>query len=974
MNAIKIVSATMVKLLVALPCLAYAATQKVGDYLWTYRINGDSAEIYGSQYGGAVYNPTGFLTIPETLGNKPVRSIGDYAFYHCENLTGVTIPQGVTNIGDYAFEYCTKLRSLTIPNGVTSIGKTAFWNCNSMTNIVIPSSVVNIGEMAFFDCSSLRSVTLPDGLTRIRNGLFSGCTGLYSVNIPDNVTIIENTAFLNCENLGNGVPYGMIIPSGVTSIGSFAFRGTALRFIAFKGNAPTLGSYAFSNLKYGCNALVVPTSSGWGVTIPGTWNEIGIKYLCTAKFNANGGGSSTPDRYLAPGEAIGTLPIVNRTGYTLNGWYSAASGGKKISATTPISTSYTTAYVDTTYYAHWTINQYTVTFDANGGTGGTTMRQDYGSSISEPIVTREGYLFNNWSPAVASTVPASNITYVAQWVANSYTIIYDANGGSGTMAPTIATYDKGTTLASNGFTCYAKSFTGWATEAGGPVLYSAGQEVRNLTAAANGTIVLYAVWEPLSVPSAEVSSPDGTTFCGDSYTVTLSCPLDGTTIYFTTNGVTPRLSATFAYTEPIVIYGSAEIVAIAVKDGERSGYTRVTITQITPDAPVIVPADGTEFRSATCEVAISCATDGAEIYYTIDGSTPQRENGTKYTAPFTIADTATVKAVAVGGPFRSEVVTATISKRSLSLAEAAGMIELTFDTDENAPWCPIVDASAASGFAAQSGTIGMDTSTWMETSVRGVGTFSFKWRVECEMDDSGGATWDRLVVYTNAVEAARIDGVTEWQNVSFVFGDEGKHTIRWEFVKDDYDEEGVTFADNAWVSGVSWVSDDPIPAIEESSELGWALSFAQDKEKLSAKLTSVAAYKTFRTWVDGKGLGHATVAASPNAWLSYALDVPGLISKTTPIASEDVTIDAIVPSSSTSGTFDLVIGIAGAEIGTAARLAEVLDVEGAMEFDESAFSTERISFSLQRTTDGKAKATVTPVGSPSLFFMRVKVK
>ena len=946
MNAIKIVRVTMVTLLGAFPCLAYAAQQKVGDYLWTYRINGDSAEIYGSQYGSAVYNPTGSLTIPETLGNKPVKSIGDYAFYWCENLTGVTIPQCVTNIGDYAFEYCTKLRSLTIPNGVTSIGKTAFWNCNSMTNIVIPSSVVSIGEMAFFDCSSLRRVTLPAGLTRIGKSLFSGCTSLCSVNIPDNVTIIENSAFLNCENLGVSEPCGIIIPSGVTSIGSSTFQGTALRFIAFKGDAPTLGAYALANLKYGCSALVVPASSGWGVTIPGTWNEIGIRYLCAAKFNTNGGGSSVPDRYLAPGEAIGTLPTVNRTGYTLNGWYSAASGGKKISATTPISTSYTSAYVDTTYYAHWTINQYTVTFDANGGTGGTTTQQNYGTSISEPIVTREGYLFNNWYPAVASTVPASNVTYVARWVANSYTITYDANGGSGTMAPTTATYDKDTSLASNGFTYYAKSFAGWATEANGPVVYSAGQEVRNLTAAANGTIVLYAVWEPLSVPSAEVSLPNGTTFCGDSYTVTLSCPLDGATIYYTTNGVTPRLSASFAYTEPIVIYGSAEIVAIAVKDGERSGYTRVSITQITPDAPVIVPADGAEFRSATCEVSISCATDGAEIYYTIDGSTPQKENGTKYTAPFTIADTTTIKAVAVGGPFKSEVVTATISRRSLSLAEAAGMIELVFDTDENAPWCPIVDTSAASGFAAQSGTIGMDASTWMETSVRGAGTFSFKWRVECEKDDSGGATWDRMVVYTNAVEATRIDGVTEWQNVSFVFGDESKHTIRWEFVKDDYDEEGSAFADSAWVCGVSWVCNDPIPAIEESTELGWALSLAQDKEKLSDKLTSVAAYQTFRNWVDGKGLGHATVAASPNAWLSYALDAPGLMAKATPIASEDVTIDAIVPSSSTSGTFDLVVGIASAEIGAAANLADVFGVEGATELNEAAFSTEGLTVNL----------------------------
>jgi len=345
-----------------------------------------------------------------------------------------------------------------------------------------------------------------------------------------------------------------------------------------------------------------------------------------------------------------------------------------------------------------------------------------------------------------------------------------------------------------------------------------------------------------------------------------------------------------------------------------------------------------------------------------------------YTAPFTISGTTTIKAVAIGGPFTSDVAISTISKRSLSISEAAGMIELDFSTAETAPWHPIVDSSAESGVSAQSGSIGNNASTWMETSVRGAGEFSFWWRVDCEKDDLGQATWDRLMVFTNGVEAARIDDVTEWRNISFVFGDEGKHTIRWEFVKDDYDEDGATFADNAWVSGVSWVSNDPIPAIEESAELGWALAYSQDKEKLSVKLTSVAEYQAFRVWVDGKGLTHATAAASPNAWLSYALDAPGLMAKATSLASEDVVIESIEPSGITSEAFDLIVDIAGAEIGTAANLAEVFGVEGAAELNESAFSSEGLIFSLQRTADGKAKATVTPVGSPPSFFLRVKVK
>ena len=63
-----------------------------------------------------------------------------------------------------------------------------------------------------------------------------------------------------------------------------------------------------------------------------------------------------------------------------------------------------------TYTAQWKLNQYTVTFDANGGSGGWSRGMDYGSAISAPTVTRTGYTFTGWSPAVAATVPAENVT------------------------------------------------------------------------------------------------------------------------------------------------------------------------------------------------------------------------------------------------------------------------------------------------------------------------------------------------------------------------------------------------------------------------------------------------------------------------------------------------------------------------------------------------------------------------------------
>ena len=79
---------------VAVTLGAWADTETVGDYTWTYRINGDTAEIYGpiGRVPCVSPSPTGAVTIPSTLGGKPVTSIGDYAFGGCTGLTRVANP------------------------------------------------------------------------------------------------------------------------------------------------------------------------------------------------------------------------------------------------------------------------------------------------------------------------------------------------------------------------------------------------------------------------------------------------------------------------------------------------------------------------------------------------------------------------------------------------------------------------------------------------------------------------------------------------------------------------------------------------------------------------------------------------------------------------------------------------------------------------------------------------------------------
>ena len=97
--------------------------------------------------------------------------------------------------------------------------------------------------------------------------------------------------------------------------------------------------------------------------------------------------------------------------------------------------------------------------------------------------------------------------------------------------------------------------------------------------------------------------------------------------------------------------------------------------------------------------------------------------------------------------------------------------------------------------------------------MEGAGTLAFRWRVDCEKDDGGGATWDRLAVFTNGVEAARIDGKTDWQTVTIEIPNSPtpnsptpnsptQTLIRWSFYRDDFDEPSQTHENCAWVDGI----------------------------------------------------------------------------------------------------------------------------------------------------------------------------
>ena len=216
-------------------------------YTWTYRVNGDTVEIYGSNWSCAISpNPIGTLSIPPKLNDKIVTSIGDYAFLGCDGLTSVTIPDSVTSIGWYAFSGCSGLMRVTIPDTMTSIGESAFSGCSGLTSMTIPDSVTSIGWYAFSGCSSLTSFAVANGNSNYSsaNGLLlskDGRTLIFGVNgdvtISDSVVSIDDFAFQGCSGLTS-----VTIPDSVTSIGKGVFEGcSGLRSIMIGSGLKVIG-------------------------------------------------------------------------------------------------------------------------------------------------------------------------------------------------------------------------------------------------------------------------------------------------------------------------------------------------------------------------------------------------------------------------------------------------------------------------------------------------------------------------------------------------------------------------------------------------------------------------------------------------------------------------------------------------------------------------------------------------------------
>lgn len=275
------------------------------------------------------------------------------------------------------------------------------------------------GPMANRDTTGV--ITLTGGL--IKNN------GRYAINAAYHTTIYAN----------GGEVYGGVYLNQSSKITCLAEDNG---ITAFKGKTVIGGT-----------SSVYPSHVDWGLFYGGLdiyGNTTGV--IVTYKD-----GDSEYAKQVLPSGTLATRPDAPAAtpGYTFGGW-NKADGTAWDYASDKVTD-------NITLYAKWAANTYTITFDTVGGSEIAPITQDYGTVITAPEApTREGYTFIGWDKEIPTTMPTENMTVTAQWEINQYTITFDTNGGS-EIAPITQDYGTAITVPADP-TREGYTFMGWDQE------------------------------------------------------------------------------------------------------------------------------------------------------------------------------------------------------------------------------------------------------------------------------------------------------------------------------------------------------------------------------------------------------------------------------------------------------------------------------------------------------------------------------
>ena len=231
-------------------------------------------------------------------------------------------------------------------------------------------------------------------------------------------------------------------------------------------------------------------------------------------YNLDGGTGSITDSTFKVGDKVtisSTVPV--KAGYKFLGWStkkSASSASYKAGDSVTLNDAYDGKV---TLYAVWQGKTYTVKYDSNGGNGtisDSSYKLGESKKLTKNTFTKEGFTFIGWNTNKDASTSlytdeqvvsdlgqtGETVTLYAIWKANTYTVKYDSNGGTGSMANVTYSYGESKKLTKNTFTKDGYTFIGWNTNKDASTsLYTDEQEVSNLSKENDGVMTLYAMWE-----------------------------------------------------------------------------------------------------------------------------------------------------------------------------------------------------------------------------------------------------------------------------------------------------------------------------------------------------------------------------------------------------------------------------------------------------------------------------------------------
>ena len=388
-----------------------------------------------------------------------VISIGDRAFYGCENLSAMDL-SSIRSIGENAFDGCKALAELTLSDQLTTVKAGAFSGCASLKTVYLPATVKYMGSAVFSDCTALETVAFEErdgGIEGFDPAWREGMSDHTKVDIGFKLTLDygKSTGSIGAKTVavvrdGN---FTMPVPvrAGYTFAGWFTAVADGEQLTDAKGK---------SLKKYDKDEAIILYA-----VFEANANKV--------SFDANGGIGSMPEQIIHTDEiAKLSANTFTKQGYTFVGWAKASKGQKVYSDTQSIKM----GKISFTLYAVWKAKINTIRFDANGGSG-EAFSQNIATDETRVLTrntytcTKKGYTFAGWATTPDGTAvyedqarytmgSEPSYTLYAVWKPADYAISYDLQGGTN-HSQNPATYTIEDTITLHAPTREGYTFTGW---------------------------------------------------------------------------------------------------------------------------------------------------------------------------------------------------------------------------------------------------------------------------------------------------------------------------------------------------------------------------------------------------------------------------------------------------------------------------------------------------------------------------------